>query len=44
MNLLINLKSTAKTQSNPFHGGNEYVNRIVSKLLETTENKNDIKL
>lgn len=44
MNLLINLKSTVKTKSNPFHGGNEYVNRVVSKLLETTEYKKDIKL
>lgn len=44
MNLLINLKSAIKTDSNPFHGGNEYVNRIVLKLLEVTESKVDINL
>ena len=34
MNILINLFSSSKEQNNPFHGGNEYTNRIVLEAIK----------
>jgi hypothetical protein len=34
MNILINLLSSLKNSNNPFHGGNEYTNRIINDLVK----------
>lgn len=33
MNILVNLNSSSKDTKNPFHGGNEYANRLVIEII-----------
>ena len=37
MNILINLNSSAKNTKNPFHGGNEYANRLAIEIIKTNK-------
>ncbi|PQJ72082.1 glycosyltransferase family 4 protein [Polaribacter butkevichii] len=37
MNILINLNSSSKDVKNPFHGGNEYANRIVIEIIKANK-------
>lgn len=41
MNILINLTSSSKEQKNPFHGGNEYTNRIALQLIFNNKEQGD---
>lgn len=38
MNILVNLNSSSKDAKNPFHGGNEYANRLVIEIVKTNTN------
>ncbi len=43
MNILVNLNSSLKNKKDPFHGGNEYSNRVCNELIESNSSwKHDL--
>ena len=40
MNILINLNSSIKDANNPFHGGNEYANRLTVEIIKVNKINN----
>ncbi|MDF1576531.1 MAG: glycosyltransferase [Bacteroidales bacterium] len=43
MNILVNLNSSLKNKKDPFHGGNEYSNRVCTEIIESNSSwKHDL--